>query len=387
MEAEMPAIQAKIVGDFCNLRCTYCRDRDFDQGGKRVMSNEVLNALLGSLAQLPQAIQRVHWLGGEPTLAGLGFFKEVVRLQQEFAQKNWINTIQTNATLVTREWAEFFRASNFKVGVSVDGTSQTHDADRINMGGRGTYAKVIKGVLTLREAGIYPSVICVVTKRNAHMGAEMLRGLVEAGFTSIAFNAFYNVASDLREDPFAVSDEAWTRFLKDVFEEWVVLDRPEVHIREVDGMLAWTQGRTARSCVFRGSCSSWMLVDFDGKIYPCERLGRSACFGDVKEITSFSEVLSSPEHRAFTTQTLRMPEKCKVCSMQDFCHNGCVAHRIDNGDTSPHYAYCGSRLEFYDYLSKRIGEATPISGAEHSRQLANTSFVKKGENNGRCSRT
>lgn len=71
----MPAIQAKIVGDFCNLRCTYCRDRDFDQGSKRVMPQRVLEALIGSLALLPQNTQRMHWLGGEPTLAGLNFFK------------------------------------------------------------------------------------------------------------------------------------------------------------------------------------------------------------------------------------------------------------------------------------------------------------------------
>ncbi len=357
----MPAIQAKIVGDFCNLRCTYCRDRDFDQGGKRVMSQETLRSLISSLACLPQSSQRIHWLGGEPTLAGLDFFKEVIRLQGDHPGKKWTNTIQTNATLIDREWADFFSQCGFKVGVSIDGTSQTHDADRINLSGRGTYAKAIRGVLTLREAGIFPPVICVVTKRNAHLGAEMLRGLVESGFTSIAFNAFYNVASDLRQDPFAVSDEAWTQFLKDIFEEWVQLDRPDVKVRELDSMIAWTRGRTDRSCTFRGSCSSWMLVDHDGMIYPCERLGRSACFGNVVSVSSFAEVLESHEHQAFTSQTLWVPSKCEVCSMKNFCHNGCVAHRINDGDTSPHYAYCGSRLAFYGYLSERIGVMNSVA--------------------------
>ena len=357
----MPAIQAKIVGDFCNLRCTYCRDRDFDQGGKQVMSPKVLRALISSLSQLPHGLQRMHWLGGEPTLADLDFFKEAVRLQQEQTHKRWVNTIQTNATLINQDWAEFFKAHNFKVGVSVDGTSQTHDADRINLVGRGSYAKVMNGVSALREAGINPSVICVVTKHNAGKGAQMLRGLVGSGFTSVAFNAFYNTAADLIRDPFAVSDEAWTQFLKDVFEELVALDRTDVRVRELDSMIAWTKSRTARSCVFRGSCSSWMLVDHDGKVYPCERLGRPMCFSDVTSTTSFAEILEAPAYRAFSTQTLRMPGKCKVCSMQDFCHNGCVAHRIDNGDTSPHYAYCGSRLAFYDYLTKRIGAINSVA--------------------------
>lgn len=350
----MPSIQAKIVGDFCNLRCTYCRDRDFDQGGKRVMSTEVLRALISSLAQLPQDMQRMHWLGGEPTLAGLDFFKEIVQFQKKQTQKHWVNTIQTNATLINQDWAEFFRTHDFKVGVSVDGTSQTHDADRINLVGHGSYAKVMNGVNILRKAGINPSIICVVTKHNAGKGTQMLRGLVDSGFTNIAFNAFYNTATNSHSDPFAVSDEAWTQFMKDIFEEWITLDRADVQVRELDSMIAWTQGRSERSCVFRGSCSSWMLVDHDGSIYPCERLGRSTCFGNVTFVTSFAEILEAPAHRVFTTQTLRMPEVCKVCPMQTFCHNGCVAHRIEDDNTPLHYAYCGSRLKFYDYLTKRI---------------------------------
>lgn len=351
----MPSIQAKIVGDFCNLRCTYCRDRDFDQGGKRVMSLEVLQALIGSLGQLPQKVQRIHWLGGEPTLAGLDFFKKVIQFQQDQTGKQWTNTIQTNATLINQEWAEFLRLNDFKVGVSVDGTSQTHDTDRINLAGQGSYARVMAGVHTLRKSAINPSIICVITKRNAHLGAEMLRGLVESGFTSIAFNAFYNTATDFNRDPFAVSDAAWTQFLKDIFEEWILLNRPDVRVREIDSMLAWTQGRTDQSCVFRGTCSSWMLVDHDGKIYPCERLGRPVCFGEVTLVKSFVEIITASTHREFAAQTLRIPNKCKTCPMQSFCHNGCVAHRVNDGDTSPHYAYCGSRLAFYDYLTKRIG--------------------------------
>ncbi len=359
----MPAIQAKIVGDFCNLRCTYCRDRDFDQGSKRIMPYEILKALINSLAQLPQKIQRMHWLGGEPTLAGLDFFKEVIQLQRKHPDKQWKNTIQTNATLINREWADFLLSNDFKVGVSVDGISQTHDADRVSFYGHGSYSRVMNGVRILRESGIKPSVICVVTKRNSERGAEMLRGLVESGFTSIAFNAFYNTATDFERDKFAISDDAWTNFLKNIFEEWISLDRPDIRVREIDGILAWTRNRAAQLCTFRGTCSSWMLVDYDGKVYPCERLGRSVCFGQITEAKSFAEVLESQEHRVFSEQTFRMPDKCKLCPMQTFCHNGCVAHRIDDGDISPHYAYCGSRLAFYEHISKYLKAHPAVTNA------------------------
>lgn len=349
----MPSIQAKIVGDFCNLRCTYCRDRDFDQGSRRVMPFETLSALIRLTSALPQTVLRMHWLGGEPTLAGLDFFREAVRLQVH-SPGNWRNTIQTNATLITNEWAQFFRTHNFKVGVSIDGTQETHDLDRVNLSDRGSYLKAMQGVALLRAVGVHPSVICVITRRNVGLGAEMLRSLVENGFTNISFNAFYNTATDSNRDIYAINDSDWTQFLKDIFEEWVRIDRPDVKVREIDQMLAWTQGRTAKSCVFRGTCSSWLLVDHDGAVYPCERLGRPACFGNVGTSVSFAEMLKSSEYRQFASQTHAVPSKCQKCEMQNFCHNGCVAHRTDDGDSAPHYVYCGSRLAFHSFLQTRV---------------------------------
>lgn len=352
----MVSVQAKIVGDFCNLRCTYCRDRDYSQGRKEVMHINMLETLIDSLANTGRQKQRIHWLGGEPTLAGIGFFENAMRFQKKYPAIQWRNSIQTNATRINEEWASFFRENNFSVGVSIDGTEQTHNTDRILSSGKGTYSKALQGVKVLNAFGIAPSVICVVTKQNASRGAEILQGLVNAGFTKIAFNAFYNTATDRRSDVYAVNDTLWTAFLKDIFEEWLLLNRPDVQVRELDEMIAWTQGKRANACTFNGSCSSWVLVDHDGKMYPCERLGRDISLGDVSS-DSIKDIALNTRYQAFRCSTLVVPDTCKVCTMHQFCHNGCIAHR--SGDES-HYAYCSSRLNFYDYITKRI-DGVPVS--------------------------
>jgi uncharacterized protein len=251
----MVSIQVKIVGDFCNKRCTYCRDRDFDQGNKEVMSFVTLKNLINSLSKMSAPRQRMHWLGGEPLLAGLSFFEEVVRLQSEFPNVTWVNTIQTNAMLINENWAHFFEKQRFNVGVSVDGSKETHDTDRLTAGGLGSYDRVMNGVENLRRHNINPSVICVVTKKNANYGAVMLSSLVEAGFKKIAFNAFYNTATDFAGDVFAVDDNSWLKFLKDIFQEWVRINRSDIQVREIEEMLAWTKGRRANSCTFSGNCA------------------------------------------------------------------------------------------------------------------------------------
>jgi radical SAM protein with 4Fe4S-binding SPASM domain len=84
-------------------------------------------------------------------------------------------------------------------------------------------------------------------------------------------------------------------------------------------------------------------------------MGRHRYFGNILNFQTFQDVLHTPEYRIFTEHTSEVSEQCTVCSMKDFCHNGCVAHREPQSTSAPHYAYCGSRLAFYEYLKTHTG--------------------------------
>ena len=63
-----------------------------------------------------------QWQGGEPTLMGLDFFKEAVRLQKAHKGNKQINNyFQTNGTRLDEQWARFFHENNFLIGLSLDG--------------------------------------------------------------------------------------------------------------------------------------------------------------------------------------------------------------------------------------------------------------------------
>ena len=58
----------------------------------------------------------------------LSFYKKAMELQKKYARGRSIdNCIQTNGTLLTDEWCEFFRENNWLVGVSIDGPQEFHD--------------------------------------------------------------------------------------------------------------------------------------------------------------------------------------------------------------------------------------------------------------------
>ena len=351
----MSSFQVKIVGDFCNIRCTYCRNRDFDQDTNVVMSIEKLEKLFVFLNSLPQAQIRTNWHGGEPLLAGKRFFSHVLSLESQYQQKMWRNVVQTNAMLVDDEWAKFFHDNNFLIGVSIDGSEKTHNSDRINVAGRDTYKEAMRGVEILRHHDIFPGVICTVTKKTVRYAEEMLLGLVNAGFKDIAFNAFYNTASDCNGDTYGLTDKEWLTFLIEIFETWLTLNDPTVHVRELDSMLAWTKSKSANSCVYKGTCHQWFVVDYTGDIYPCERLGRTTHFGSIDTLRTFQDLMDTPVFLNWKESIVQLPKKCQACSLQSLCHNGCVSHRTADEEGVPLYTYCESRLGFYDYIMRRLG--------------------------------
>lgn len=99
MRTMVPII--KIVGDFCNLRCSYCFYNVFDQQTPRVMSVELLRKFIQEYLNLFDGRVTFIWHGGEPLLAGMDFFRTIVAVQDEYGDRATItNIVQTNATLV-----------------------------------------------------------------------------------------------------------------------------------------------------------------------------------------------------------------------------------------------------------------------------------------------
>lgn len=318
------------------------------------MSDATLRQLLPFLASSPHEKLRVNWHGGEPLLAGLGFFREIARRQGTYPAKTWMNGVQTNATLLDEEWSSFFSENHFGVGVSIDGSEATHDRHRVNVAGHGTYQAAMRGVESLRRHNIYPGLICTVTKRTAGQAKEMLASLVQAEFRHIAFNAFYNTSMVPHGDAEGLTEDEWFRFLVDIFESWLELNDPRVCVREIDSMLAWVRAKAADSCAYRGTCHRWFVVNYDGEVYPCERLGRDPKFGNVSSIGTISNLIESSAVQEWRCDLSRLPSKCNACPVQTLCRNGCSSHRRLDDQGVPLYVFCETRRGLYNYIQNRM---------------------------------
>lgn len=184
------------------------------------MSKAVLENAIGKALLYNGGEGMFCWHGGEPTLAGADFFEAAVECQKKNAGSGILaNQIQTNATAVTAELANFFHRERFGVGVSLDGPEHMHDRTRVGKKGGGTYTRVLKGVEILRTAGVDPSVICTVSRGSLPYPEEIFLHLVGLGFRKIHFSVVFDSKIDTS---LKITNEEWYSFLRTVFISGVI---------------------------------------------------------------------------------------------------------------------------------------------------------------------
>ncbi len=150
---------------FCNLDCRYCYLPD--RADRRRMSTEVLEATLRKVfaAALPGPALSIVWHAGEPTVVEPAWYEQAFACVSRHAGGHPVrHHFQTNAVLIDEGWCRFFQRHAVRIGVSIDGPTFLHDAQRVGRDGRGTHDRVMAGVKRLRDAGIPFTTIAVLTR-------------------------------------------------------------------------------------------------------------------------------------------------------------------------------------------------------------------------------
>jgi len=347
----------KVVGDFCNLRCRYCFYNSKNQNARHVMNMELLERFLVEYMHLFTGNLIFIWHGGEPLLAGLSFFEQVIRIQRENLRNNQRiqNRIQTDATLIGDAWAEFFRLHDFKVGVSLDGNKESHNLFRINQIGRGSFDQTMNGILTLRRHNVNPGFIQTLTRDNLVRSRENLDFFVnQLKSKSWGTNIYLDIQEinkSMRKQN--ITNSELIQLLKDYIDFWLRQNNPHLQIREIENFISGIFRKRAPNCAFNGSCTAFFCLNYDGKIYPCDRFSDNSVFlfGDISRQTLL-EILNGQKRLKYAESVNYLPEECTTCKWQKACNNGCSHHRL--GGIQGKYYYCEARKEIFEYLKKKL---------------------------------
>lgn len=369
-------VMAKPVGATCNLACDYCyyleKSKFYSSSFKAEMSETLLEKFIAQYLEaqtMPQV--QFTWHGGEPLLRPLSFYKKVVALQQKYAcGKQVENCIQTNGTLLTAEWCEFFREERWLVGISIDGAAKYHDAYRKNKCGKPSFQAVMNGINLLQRHRVEWNAMAVVNALNAEDPVGFYRFFKELGCQYLQFTPVVErkiqtqdgedlLASIATKDkslltPFSVSPAQWGNFLCTVFDEWIKTDVGYIFVQIFDATLSNWLGLAPGLCTMAKHCGHAGVMEYNGDVYACDHfVFPEYKLGNIHEKTLVEMMYSPTQQRFGTDKFERLTAQCRSCEFVFACNGECPRNRFaysQSGEAGHNYL-CEGYYNFFTHVA------------------------------------
>lgn len=353
----------KPASGACNMRCAYCfyadesAHRSIENYGMMsyvTLSNVVRKSILCASHSVTFAFQ-----GGEPTLRGLDFFKELVRLEHKFNHKSIqiFNTVQTNGYALDEEWCQFFHDHNFLVGLSIDGTKDLHDAYRHDPANHPTYERIKKNAILLAQHQVNFNILTVVNRDVADAARQIYQAYRKNHWDYMQFIPCLAPLDTDRTPTFSPSPAAYGKFLCELFDCWyadVITGNPS-YIRTFENYLGILIGMAPESCDMRGLCSIQHVVEADGSVYPCDFYVLDDYYIGNFNTDTIADITRRCQNLQFIEKSQKLPPACKDCPYFNLCHGGCMRHRIpDPVSGQPTNCFCESFRMFFSYSLPRL---------------------------------
>ena len=327
------------------------------------------------------------WHGGEPLLRSIDFYRKALSLQQKYAGGRRIdNVIQTNGTLLTDEWCEFFAQNHWLVGISIDGPQPDHDHYRLTAAGKPSWKKVMQGIKLLKKHGVEWNAMAVVNAYNANHPLEFYRFFKENGCQFLQFTPIVErltrhedgrtLASlaDKNEIPLSeasVAPEQWGYFLCAIFDEWVRKDVGKIFVEIFDCTLANWMGISPGICAYSKECGHAGVMEHNGDVYSCDHfVFPEYKLGNIRDHSLIDMLYGEQQQEFSRLKHSSLPRQCKECDMEFACHGECPKNRFMKdkyGDSGLNYL-CPGYYHYYqhvapymDYMKQELMSQRPPS--------------------------
>lgn len=332
----------KPASSLCNMACKYCfyanvasQRSDYSYGimQEATIDNLVTKTLLMS-NKITYAFQ-----GGEPTMAGLDFFKIFVNKVNEKKHNQIIHySIQTNGINLDDSWLTFFKANHFLVGISLDGTKANHDQVRLTNQSSPTYDLIMKNIKKIKQAQINYNILTVITRQVAK-DAKRLYNFYKKNELQYIQLIPCLPELDQSTDNYYLTSQMFFWFYNELFDLWYhdVTRGEYISISLFDHLLTLFKGVAPSMCGMLGFCTLQYVIEANGNVYPCDFYCLDEyLLGNINE-DELSSIQSSRNGQKFIQEPKRMSPLCHDCKFKKLCNGNCKRMNVVYFDDK----YCG----------------------------------------------
>ena len=353
----------KPASSLCNMSCRYCFYSDISATRHTpsfgIMPPAATDKIIENIFKDINDGDEINFgfQGGEPTLAGLPWFRHFVENAASRKKKTVIHyAFQTNGLLLDESWCEFFHEKDFLVGLSIDAGKRFHDRNRLSPGGEGTFETCLRSKELLEKYHVEYNILCVLTSDLAKEPKKVWNFIQNEKIRYIQFipclepppgnpaprKANGNV---LRPMQFA---EFYSRLLPLWIKE--LENGNYISVKLFDDVVNYFCKGNPTACGIDGQCSHQYVIEADGSVYPCDFFAFDRYkIGNLTESTP-RELFDTEKVRNFLHEKPELPAICKSCRFFKACRGGCKRMR------NVMYAGAGGAVcGFQSFLKKCLG--------------------------------
>lgn len=354
LQRKLPKITLQVTQN-CNFRCTYCIYNGPSHSRQRTRSNkrmswktakDAVDFLWNHSVDSPQV--DIGFYGGEPLLEFSLIKKVVDYSERRLLGKKLTFSMTTNGSLLTTEVIHFLQDHNFGLLISLDGSKEINDKNRVFADGRGTFDSVMKQIELIKK--VAPD----------YFKRLMVSMVIDPMNNFDCINSIYIKASELSElnlipsfvdyeyedRKTTFSDEYTWRHEYQLFLAILSVFKrfPEKELspiaktfisRTTNEFSRVAKGRALREIdTPSGTCipgQMRLLIDVSGRFFPCERVSEKSaamCLGSIKDGFDIGKV-----NQLLSAGSLTQSECCK-CWCFRYCRQCARTADTKNGELS-----------------------------------------------------
>ena len=353
-----PIIYFQVTGK-CNLDCYYCYNDKSIRSGE-LSFNDIISAynLIKKHVDFSQGIH-IHFHGGEP-LCNWSVLKDAISFFRQKIPCNCRISLSTNATLVTKDIAEFLINNNIEIKISCDGTPIIHDMYRYDYFKQGSFTNMLNG---FRNFADYKHVtfLSTLTKNSFQYFEENLSFFQDLKIPAVHFRPFYSLNG--ADSNLAIHPHQYIELGKYIVDHIEEITHSQINVVNLTLLLLpFLVGISANSLCNNNRCAAYsksFFVTSDGFITGCDLLPNTPEFQIGNCLNNFFD---SDKAYQLNCQCNKKDSCCCSCTWESICGGGCYANARESNQQ--HYSFtCAYSKAVYPYLlDKLITDSTPFEG-------------------------
>ena len=360
----MPPLNVLIkpASGSCNLSCRYCfYDDETERRSIKsygIMPIETLDTIIKKGMAYAERTAVFGFQGGEPTLAGLDFFKAVVALEKKYNAKRLkiSNSIQTNGVVIDDVWASFLHNEDFLTGVSLDGFQALHDTHRLDHAGSGSFYRVMRGIEALKKHEARFNILTVVTADTARYPEKLYRFFKK---NDLLYQQYIPCLDPLEatrgSHGHSLRPSQYASFFTSLFDLWYddVVNGRFIYIRYFENLFGIICGHPPEHCGMSGSCVIQNVIEADGSVFPCDFYATDAYYLGNLIDADFHEIAERNRAAEFIIASKTQDITCVHCQWFTVCRGGCRRDRDVDGNLQLNY-FCDAFKQFFSHAVPKL---------------------------------